>query len=100
MKRQVVAAGKLRRDVVMKMRGKGGYNNGSVISPGAAWLPDILGRIPAGRSRAADAVHRASRPVAKNRSTKNNPRSAPSIAVGLVGGVARANLDLVVQYIV
>jgi len=33
-------------------------------------------------------------------STKNNPRSAPSIAVGLVGGVARANLDLVAQYIV
>ena len=65
MKRQVVAAGNLRRDVVMKMRGKDGYNNGSVISPGAAWLPDILGRIPAGRSRAADAVHRASRPVAK-----------------------------------
>ena len=34
------------------------------------------------------------------KATKNNPRSAPSIAVGLVGGVARANLDLVAQYIV
>ena len=69
MKRQVVAAGKLRRDVVMKMRGKDGYNNGSVLSPEAAWLPDILERIPAGRSRAAEAVHRASSPVAKKMST-------------------------------
>jgi hypothetical protein len=39
-------------------------------------------------------------PLGCENSTKNNPRSAPSIAVGLVGGVARANLDLVVQYIV
>ena len=65
MKRQVVAAGKLRRDVVMKMQGKVGRNNCSVISPGAACLPDILRRIPAGRSLGAEAVHRAGRPVVK-----------------------------------
>ena len=65
MKKQGGAAGNLHRDVVMKMLEKVGCNSGSVISPEAAWLPDILRRIPVGRTLAAEAVHRAGRPVAK-----------------------------------
>ena len=65
MKKQVVSAGILRRDVVMKRRGTVGCNNCSVISPGAAYLPDILSRIPVGRTLEAEDLHRAGRPVAK-----------------------------------
>ncbi len=65
MKKQVVSAGKLRKDVEMKFQEKVGCNNNSVISPEAAWLHDILRRIPVGRILAAEDLHRAGRPVAK-----------------------------------
>ena len=65
MKKQVVSAGKLRRDVVMKFQEKVGSNNCSVSSPGAAWLPGILHRMPASHTLAAEAVRRAGKPVAE-----------------------------------